>query len=89
MINDVGQERIATTSAGVTHGVVRRRGVVLEAAGQRLTFERRVPIAVLVETDGGILRREIPVRRANPLPALLPVVGYLVVRGLLKRRHRR
>ena len=73
---------------GAAQGLVRRRGVRFEAGGREFRFERREPIAVVLLTGEGPRRVALPQARFNPLPAILPVAGYLIARRW-SRRHRR
>jgi hypothetical protein len=89
LINELAREPIAGAHGESAHGVVRRRGVALGAGQRRLSFEQRVPVAFVVETRGNIERFDVPRSGFNPLPLVLPALGYIAVRIMLKRRHSR
>ena len=88
LINELAREPISGAHAN-THGVVRRRGIALGEGQRRLSFEQRVPVAFVVESRSGVERFDVPRSGFNPVPIILPALGYLAVRAILKRRHRR
>jgi hypothetical protein len=88
LINEVAKEPLTLDGVSAS-GVVRRRGVASDGDGaRRWRVERRTPLAFVVDSGDGSRRFEIPQQSFNPLPLLAPVVGYLIVRMLLRRRSR-